>query len=93
MSNHRTRLTGYLNAWAFVALIVLTIGSAADGATITVEPTGDGKPAVVTIDGDLEPNDGDRFRLKQAFCQKPLFLFEATGAVLSRAFKSARAFE
>jgi hypothetical protein len=79
MRYHRTYLCGRLNAMQIIVLIALTAGSSADGATITVEPTSDGKPTLVRIDGDLESNDGDQFRAKTSFLSKAIISFRSNG--------------
>jgi hypothetical protein len=57
----------------------LTIGSGAHGATISVKPAANGETALVTVDGDLQPNDGDQFRTKTSFLSKAIVSFRSNG--------------
>jgi hypothetical protein len=48
---------------AFLAFAAaLTTAGAARAATISVQPAANAEPALVTVDGDLQPNDGATFR-------------------------------
>jgi hypothetical protein len=62
---------------AFAA--ALTIGSAAGGATISVKAAANGEPALVTVDGDLQADDGDQFRSKTSFLSKAIISFRSAG--------------
>jgi hypothetical protein len=70
-----------------IFFLALTIGSAAQGATISVTPTPNGGPALVAIDGDLEANDGDQFRSKTRFLSKALVSFRSDGGSIVAAIQ------
>jgi hypothetical protein len=57
----------------------LSIGSAAHAATISIKPAANGEPALVTVDGDLQANDGDQFRSKTGFLSKAIVSFRSAG--------------
>jgi hypothetical protein len=67
----------YVAVGAFAA--ALTIGSAADAATISIKPAANGQPALVSVDGDLQANDGDQFRSKTSFLSKAIVSFRSDG--------------
>jgi hypothetical protein len=67
----------YVAVLAFAS--ALTIGSAAHAATISVKPAPNGEPALVTVDGDLQANDGDQFRSKTSFLSKAIVSFRSNG--------------
>jgi hypothetical protein len=67
----------YVAVLAFGA--ALTIGSIANAATILVKPAINGEPALVTVDGDLQANDGDQFRSKTSFLSKAIVSFRSAG--------------
>jgi hypothetical protein len=62
-----------------IFFLALTIGSAAHAATIVVRPAANGEPALVTVDGDLQPNDGVQFRSKTSFLSKAIISFRSRG--------------
>jgi hypothetical protein len=62
-----------------IFFLALTIGSAADAATISVKPAANGEPALVTVDGNLQANDGDQFRSKTSFLSKAIISFRSDG--------------
>jgi hypothetical protein len=51
----------------------------AQSATISVKPSVNGQPALVLVDGDLEPGDGDQFRSKTSFLSKAIVAFRSDG--------------
>src|SRR5258708_4927339 len=51
----------------------------AQAAVISVEPSVSGQPALVSVDGDLEPGDGDQFRSKTSFLSKAIVVFRSDG--------------
>ncbi len=51
----------------------------AQAAMISVEPSVGGQPALVSVDGDLEPGDGDQFRSKTSFLSKAIVAFRSDG--------------
>src|SRR5258708_7937574 len=51
----------------------------AQAAIISVEPSVRGQPALVFVDGDLEPGDGDQFRSKTSFLSKAMIAFRSDG--------------
>jgi hypothetical protein len=51
----------------------------AQAAMISVEPSVSGQPALVFVDGDLEPGDGDQFRFKTSFLSKATIAFRSNG--------------
>jgi hypothetical protein len=67
----------YVAVLAFAA--TLTIGSIAHAATISIKPAANGEPALVTVDGDLQANDGDQFRSKTSFLSKAIVSFRSAG--------------
>jgi psiF repeat len=62
-----------------ILFLALTIGSAAHAATISVKPAANGEPALVTVDGNLQANDGDQFRSKTSFLSKAIVSFRSDG--------------
>jgi hypothetical protein len=62
-----------------IFFLALTIGSAAHAATISVKPAANGEPALVTVYGNLQSNDGDQFRSKTSFLSKAIILFRSDG--------------
>ena len=63
-----------------ICVLALMIGGArAQGATMTVEPAADGDPALVTVDGVLEPDDGSQFGSKTSFLSKAIVSFRSDG--------------
>jgi len=48
-------------------------------ATISVEARGDGRPALVLIDGDLEFGDGNQFQSKTSFLSRAIVSFRSEG--------------
>jgi hypothetical protein len=51
----------------------------AQAAIISVEPSVRGQPALVLVDGGLEPGDGDQFRSKTSFLSKAIIAFRSDG--------------
>src|SRR5215510_13776771 len=51
----------------------------AQAAMISVEPSVSGQPALVLVDGDLDPGDGDQFRSKTSFLSKAIVSFRSDG--------------
>jgi hypothetical protein len=66
-------------ARAGVLLLGVTAGSVAHAVTITVQSQGDEQPALVSISGELEANDGDQFRSKTSFLSKAIVSFNSDG--------------
>ena len=62
-----------------IFFLALTIVSAAHAATISVKSAANGEPALVTVDGDLQANDGDQFRSKTSFLSKAIISFRSAG--------------
>jgi hypothetical protein len=62
-----------------ISLFALAVGSSAQGATILVKPATNSEPALVTIDGDLDINDGDQFQSKTSFLSKAIIAFRSDG--------------
>src|SRR5260370_3436968 len=51
----------------------------AQAAIISVDPSVGGQPALVSVDGDLEPGDGDQFRSKTSFLSNAMIAFRSDG--------------
>ncbi len=60
----------------------------AQAAIISVEPSVRGQPALVFVDGDLEPGDGDQFRSKTSFLSKAMIAFRHRGVLCGLGFRS-----
>jgi hypothetical protein len=70
------RVPGHDGLLQLIIFFTLAMGSAAHAAAISVQPAANGGPAIVTIDGDLEANDGDQFRSKTGFLSKAISLVD-----------------
>ena len=64
-----------------LACVVLSAGSA-HAASISVEPTGPDKPAVVVVQGSFERRDGEQFFTKTASLTAALVRLESNGGSL-----------
>jgi hypothetical protein len=70
-------MRGYVAVLAFAAGLAIERG--AHAATISIKPAANGEPALVTVDGDLQANDGDQFRSKTSFLSKAIISFRSAG--------------
>jgi len=61
------------------AFACIVTAHCAQAAIISVEPSVRGQPALVFVDGDLEPGDGDQFRSKTSFLSKAMIAFRSDG--------------
>ena len=68
-----------LQVGPFILVSVLASVSIACAATITIESRGDQQPALVFVDGRLEPRDDHQFRIKASPISKALVSFRSDG--------------
>jgi hypothetical protein len=71
--------TGLIMRSVIAIAVWLLATVAARAVTITVQPGDGSQPAVVSVDGDLEENDGDYFRSKTSFLSKAIVAFRTDG--------------
>jgi hypothetical protein len=74
--NFRIAASVLVSAAAFACIVT---AHCAQAAIISVEPSVSGRPALVLVGGDLEPDDGDEFRSKTSFLSKAIVAFRSDG--------------
>jgi hypothetical protein len=68
-----------LSVLASATFACIVTAHCAQAAIISVEPLVRSEPALVFVDGDLEPGDGDQFRSKTSFLSKVMIAFRGDG--------------